>query len=111
MSDVLKHVVEEFECGVALQSQQPILEAQVVIAPLDAEMDPGPPQTIFEVAVFRPMLEPLFVGLDRLEPVMGSLLLDSQIDRRRGVGRHFIMGHRPLATGDGNGNKEKNQQC
>ena len=37
--DVLEHVVEEFERGVARQSQQPVLEAEVVIAPLDAEMD------------------------------------------------------------------------
>jgi len=57
------------------------------------------------------MLEPLFVGLDRLEPVMRTLLFDSQIDSRRGVGRHFIMGHRPLGAGNGHGNREKNQQC
>ncbi len=94
--DVLEHIIEEFERGVARQAQQAVVEADVVITPLDSEMDFGSPQPVLEVAVVRPMLERLLVGLNRIDPMMRSLLLDSRIDRRRQLGRGFFSDSRPI---------------
>src|SRR5580704_17943189 len=78
---MLQDIVEQFERGVSGEPQQTVVEAGVVIAPLDAEMDLGPPQSVFELAVVRPLLERFFISLDCLEPVMRPLLLNSRIDR------------------------------
>ena len=78
---VLQHIIEEFQRRVALQVQQAVVEADVVITPLDSEVDFGSPRPVFEIAVVRPTLERLLVGLNRIDPMMRSLLLDARVDR------------------------------